>query len=99
MLDIQCSTYAPSMLAASALSNALRFFGKADWADDLVAYSTYTRADLDACRRRLVHLHQSNEGGACKLWLAEHSADACPEHAEAWERALQLFRQAVTVEL
>ena len=56
LLDLECSAFTPSMLAAAGLSVACEVFGKETWPASLQQYSAYTVKDLQPCRDRQVTL-------------------------------------------
>ena len=56
LLDLECSAFTPSMLAAAGLSVACEVFGKETWPASLQQYSAYTVKDLQPCKDRQVTL-------------------------------------------
>ena len=56
LLDLECSAFTPSMLAAAGLSVACEVFAKETWPASLQQYSAYTVKDLQPCKDRQVTL-------------------------------------------
>lgn len=92
LLDLECSGFAASCVAASALSNALEIFGKPAWSPALQHYSAYTLNNLAACKSRLwqaqsflaaEHLRQ--------MWRAYHENHGYEEYRQEWAKALFLI--------
>ena len=54
LLDLECSAFTPSMLAAAGLSVACEVFAKETWPASLQQYSAYTVKDLQPCKDRQV---------------------------------------------
>ena len=54
LLDLECSAFTPSMLAAAGLSVACEVFAKEAWPASLQQYSAYTVKDLQPCKDRQV---------------------------------------------
>ena len=52
LLDLECSAFTPSMLAAAGLSVACEVFAKEAWPASLQQYSAYTVKDLQPCKDR-----------------------------------------------
>ncbi len=71
LLDLACSGYTASKLAASALSVALAVFGKPEWPAALQQFGSYTGEDLAACKASLRQLQaaQVSCGQGCYLLL------------------------------
>lgn len=80
LLDLECSTYAPSLVAAAALSLSLATFGKPGWPLALQQFGSYREADLEPARARLLELqatqvrrrrwHAAAAGSAARRSLA-----------------------------
>ncbi|KAK9806713.1 hypothetical protein WJX72_000302 [[Myrmecia] bisecta] len=56
LLDLTCTGYSASLLAASALSNSLHIFGKESWPVFLQQYAAYTSQELAPCKANLFEL-------------------------------------------
>lgn len=65
LLDLTCSGFAASKLAASALSVALGAYCKPEWPQSMQQYGSYSQEDLAECKARLVEMQatQVRAGG------------------------------------
>ena len=56
LLDLACSAFPPSTMAAGALSAALQAFGRDPWPVELQSFGSYLPHELAPCRERLHEL-------------------------------------------
>lgn len=92
LLDLDCSGYAPSCVAAASLSTALEIFGKPSWSPALQRYTAYTTSDLEPCKVRLRHA-QCNLAAEHlrRTWHAHHENHGYDCYRNEWARALLLI--------
>ncbi|KAL6779622.1 hypothetical protein ACKKBG_A13050 [Auxenochlorella protothecoides x Auxenochlorella symbiontica] len=99
LLDLECSAYSASLLGASALSVALRFFGKPAWPLSMQQYAVYRADELEPCAARLAFLQSSCEYMQLRQkWLTSHENHGYEEHADEWLRALAIMRGPCALE-
>lgn len=92
LLDLDCSAFPASCVAAAALSNALETFGKAAWSPALQNYSAYTHEDLLPCKRKQQELQASLAAEHLRqIWRARHENHGYDEYQQEWARALLLI--------
>lgn len=92
MLDLECSGFPASCVAAAALSNALETFGKPAWGPELQHYSAYTLADLLPCKLKQRDVQATLAAEHLRqIWRAHHEAHGYHEFEDEWTRALLLI--------
>jgi hypothetical protein len=93
VLDLECSGYAPSLLAAAALSISLGVYGKPAWPQSLQCFGSYTEADLAPAKARLAELQASQvcwpmcvSGRCCASseFAGTHVVQSSPLGAAIW---------------
>lgn len=95
LLDVECSGYAPSLLAAAALSLSLEAYGGPAWPREMQQFGSYLSSDLEPVKRKLADLQATlvsqgrggsgggrPEGGPCRL-----PANACLPVGSYWAAA------------
>lgn len=53
LLDLSCTAYSPSMIAAASLSYAFEQYNKESWPQMLQQYSAYNTEEIQSCKDRL----------------------------------------------
>jgi cyclin A len=85
LLDLPCAAFAPSRLAAAALSLSLGTFGKPAWPAALQRFGSYEAADLQAPRRQLAAAQASRAASQLRrIWTAQYEDHGYAECAEQW---------------
>ena len=95
LLDMQCSGFAPSYLAAAALSLAFTAFNKPAWPRCLEAHGAYTLTELAPIREQLATLQAAQDAPQLRLcWKRLYNLEDT-EHAafqEEWKKMVtQIF--------
>lgn len=94
LLELPCSAFPHSMLAASALSLSLVFFGKDTWSSDLSSFGSYSLDDLQPCRQRLAAALASQEARNLRtLWYAHCKTHDYATYTGEWRRLLDVVAQ------
>jgi len=94
LLEQSCSSFPHSMLAASALSLALVFFGKETWPKELSTFGSYSVDELQPCRSRLAAGAANQEARNLRfLWHSYCKTHDYASFAGEWARALSIVSQ------
>ena len=92
LLDLDCSGFTASCVAASALSIALEIYGKPAWSPALQHYSAYRLQDLAPCKRKLQHVQDTLGAERLRrIWRAHHENHGYDEYKDEWVKALCLI--------
>ncbi|KAL4452109.1 hypothetical protein ABPG75_007771 [Micractinium tetrahymenae] len=92
LLDTACSGYAPSLLAAAALSVSLEAYGKQPWPVVLQQFGSYLPAELEPVKRRLADLQATQAAEQLRpIWRGLHEQHSYPEYEAEWRRAILIF--------
>jgi hypothetical protein len=91
LLDLPCCAYAPSHLAAAALSLAMTAFNKPAWPRALESYGSYTLEVLDPLRRKLAAIQGALTASQLRrCWKITYIAPD-ENHPNAWKKAVAVF--------
>jgi len=94
LIELPCSAHPHSMLAASALSLALAFFGKESWPGQLSAFGSYTLEDLQPCRQRMAAAQVSQDAFNLRyLWRSAYKEHDYPHYDADWRKAHAVMAQ------
>lgn len=92
LLQLECSAFTASCMAASALSNALEMFGKPAWSLALQHYSAYTQQDLYACKQVQKETQRTVAADHLRtIWRGYHEGHGYEHYQSEWDRAIWLI--------
>ena len=91
LLDLSCCGYAPSQLAAAALSLSMTAFNKPAWPRVLETYGSYTLAGLEPLRYKLAAIQEDLTASQLRrCWKMTYTSQDV-EHSDAWKQAMAVF--------
>ena len=91
LLDLPCSAYAPSQLAAAALSLSFTAFNMPAWPREMESYGSYTLFELDAPRHRLAEVqatHTASQLRSC--WKRTYVPGDLEEYSADWRKLIAM---------
>ncbi|KAI3438015.1 hypothetical protein D9Q98_000458 [Chlorella vulgaris] len=92
LLDLESSGFAPSLLAAAALSTCFGLYGKPSWPLTLQQFGSYVEADLQPCKALLAKIQLSQVAEQLRpLWRNMHEQHLYPEFDPEWRHAMLIF--------
>lgn len=90
IIHFPCAAYPPSILASSALSLSLLFYGRAPWPSQLESFICYTQDDILQCMVELAIAQQRQQSSTFRrMWRKTYLVDSVQE-CDAQKNFLQL---------
>lgn len=92
LLDLECSRYPGSLVAAGALSLALKTFNKPIWPTELQQFGSYELADVQPCMQQVAEVQATQQASQLRrMWRANYESNAYEDYKAEWKWVYRAF--------
>lgn len=92
LLDLPCSAYPASQLAAAALSLSFTAFNKPAWPTVMESYGSYTLAELEPARHHLAAAQATHTASQLRgCWKRTYAPGNLDDYCEEWNQMVRIF--------